>query len=82
MPDTLPGGAYLSADGKTWHDADGKPLNKEQVARAKELIAARAAALAEQERTALEVQARNDPVARSLTAALRPQPAPTKAPKE
>ena len=22
----VPGGAYLSADGKTWHDANGKPI--------------------------------------------------------
>lgn len=26
MSETIPGGRYLSADGKTWHDANGKPV--------------------------------------------------------
>lgn len=26
MAKTIPGGAYLSADGKTWHDANGKTI--------------------------------------------------------
>lgn len=80
MPDMLPGGAYLGADGK-WHDAEGKPLNEKQIAVAEKLRDQRAAQVAEQERQALEIQARNDPIARSLTAALRPaQPEPDEPP--
>ncbi|MFZ6029957.1 MAG: hypothetical protein ACOYYS_19765 [Chloroflexota bacterium] len=26
MATTIPGGAYLSSDGKTWHDANGNPI--------------------------------------------------------
>ncbi len=42
MSETIPGGAYLSTDGKTWHDADGKVLSKTQVAEAAALLAEKA----------------------------------------
>lgn len=29
---TISGGAYLSPDGKTWHDANGNPIKKDAVA--------------------------------------------------
>lgn len=66
MAETIPGGAFLAADGKTWRDAEGRPLSKEQIAAAKALIAEQAAAHedAEQARTVQEAQ--RDPVARAL----------------
>jgi hypothetical protein len=42
MSETIPGGAYLAADGKTWHDSDGKVLDKKQVAEAEALLADKA----------------------------------------
>jgi hypothetical protein len=42
MSETIPGGAYLSSDGKTWHDANGNPLSKKQVAEAEALQAEQA----------------------------------------
>lgn len=38
MADTIPGGAYQGTDGE-WHDAEGKPLSKEQIAAAQALQA-------------------------------------------
>lgn len=32
MADTIPGGVYLSADGETWHDANGKVIDAPAVA--------------------------------------------------
>ena len=32
ISETIPGGAYLSADGKTWHDANGQPLSDDAMA--------------------------------------------------
>lgn len=37
MAETIPGGAYLADDGKTWHDAEGRPLKKDAVNDALEL---------------------------------------------
>ncbi len=32
MDETIPGGLYLSSDGKTYHDAHGKIFTEEEVA--------------------------------------------------
>lgn len=66
MAETIPGGAFLSADGKTWHDSEGKPLSKEAQAAAEKFAVEQAQAQrdAEQDRTLLEAQ--RDPVARAL----------------
>ena len=42
MAKTIQGGAYLAVDGKTWHDADGKPLPKDKVKEAEDLLAEKA----------------------------------------
>ena len=39
MAETIPGGAYLASDGKTWHDAEGRPLSKDAQAQAEQLAA-------------------------------------------
>jgi hypothetical protein len=54
MAETIPGGAYLSADGKTWHDAHGNTLSKEQVAEAEALLAEQAEAREAEEAAAQE----------------------------
>lgn len=64
--DTIPGGAYLSADGKTWRDAEGRPLGKEQISAAKALIAEQEAAHEEAAQNRLLEEANRDPVARAL----------------
>ncbi len=56
MAETIQGGAYLSADGKTWHDAEGQPLSKEQVKEMEELVSKREAEVEERE-AALQVAA-------------------------
>jgi len=44
MAQTLPGGAYLSSDNKTWHDANGNPIPApaEQSLKAAEVVTASA----------------------------------------
>lgn len=77
MSTTIPGGAFLTASGQ-WVDANGKPLSKEQIAEAERLDAARNADLRAAELLKLEAEAKRDPTARALAAALRPQaPEPT-----
>jgi hypothetical protein len=61
MAETIPGGAYLHSDGKTWQDSEGRPLKGEQVSEAVELLEEKASVLAEQERSAQ----RREAVARS-----------------
>jgi hypothetical protein len=34
MSDTVEGGAYLNPDGKTWHDANGEPIEAPKEIRA------------------------------------------------
>lgn len=65
MGTTIPGGAFLGADGK-WHDAEGRPLSREAQADAEKLQAQQAAEQrdADQARTLQEAQ--RDPVARAL----------------
>lgn len=68
MAHTIPGGAYQDATGDGWHDANGRPLSKAQIAEAKKLIAQQESALAELEQR----RAEQDPDAlRSLAALLR-----------
>lgn len=38
---TIPGGAYMASDGKTWIDANGELLSAEKIAEAKKQAAAR-----------------------------------------
>lgn len=72
MAETIPGGAALNEQGR-WVDANGQPLSKEQIAEAEKLFAERDAEREKQEKAALALAAMRDPIARSLTAALRPQ---------
>lgn len=74
MTETIPGGCYLAADGKTYVNANGEPVSAENVAKFKELqkqhaerVAAQEAALAQQNITAAQV----------LTALVGMQPQPT-----
>jgi len=68
---TIPGGAYQDASG-AWHDANGKPLTKEQIATAEALFAAR-----QQELDDLEARrAERDPDALKAIAAMLRPPAP------
>lgn len=55
MSETIPGGAYLAADGKTLVDSEGRPLGKEAVEQAQELAAEKTAA-AEKARRAEQAQ--------------------------
>ncbi len=64
MADTIPGGAYLQGD--TWVDANGKPLNREQIAAAKKLIAEQEAAHEEAVEARTLAEAQRDPIARAL----------------
>jgi hypothetical protein len=66
MAETIPGGAYLAADGKTWRDAEGKPISKEQIAAAKALIAEQTQAHEDDVQARLLQEANRDPVARAL----------------
>lgn len=45
MAETIPGGAYLAEDGKTWHDAEGRPLSKEAQAAAEKQASEKEAAV-------------------------------------
>jgi len=66
MPDTILGGAYLAADGKTWHNANGEPLTEDQVHAAKRLHTRRANDLAARESERVNQAVRNDPIAQAL----------------
>ena len=70
MAETVPGGAYLSTDNKTWHDANGNVIEGEAVKAAE-----KAAAEREKQNTAVEAQlmaanAQRNPVAQALTGVL------------
>lgn len=77
MAETIPGGAYLSADGTTWHDAEGRVLSKEQQAQAEKWAKEQAAAQEEARKARVLYEAQRDPVARALMAqqeAAKPAP--------
>lgn len=74
MAQTIFGGAYLAADGTTWQDANGKPLDGEQRTKAEHLHRERQQALKEQERQ-LAAQTL-DPMALLRAFQGQPQPAP------
>lgn len=80
MAETIAGGAYLATNGETWIDAEGRPLTKEQIAEAKKLHAEQQRQREADTLALLEAQARNDPLARSLAHALRPQQAAAQRP--
>lgn len=71
--DTIEGGAFLSADGTTWHDADGKVLNKADAERAQKQAAEAQRQLDEQEAGRLQAESQRDPVARALAAVMQQQ---------
>lgn len=66
MGTTIPGGAYLAADGKSWHDAEGRPLDRGQVSEAARVQAAQAEEHDQAETFRTNLEARRDPVARAL----------------
>lgn len=68
MAETINGGAYLRADGKTWVDANGVVLPRERAADAEKQYAdqQRQREFAEAERVQFEAQ--RDPIARALLA--------------
>lgn len=77
MAETIPGGASLviNKDGsERWVDAEGRPLSKDQIAEAQRLDEERNADLRANERMKLEAEARRDPTARAIAAALAPAP--------
>jgi len=76
--DTIPGGAYRTPGG--WVNADGAALTAAQIAEAEQLHAAQQQTREGANLAFLEAQARNDPLARSLAHALRPQAPPDEPP--
>ena len=81
MADTIPGGAFLTAAGE-WVDANGKPLENDQIAEAKKLDAQRNADLRAAEQAKMAALAQRDPAAMAIANALRPPAAPTPAAPE
>lgn len=76
MATTIDGGAALviGLDGsERWIDSEGRPLNAEQVSAAKKIAAENTAAIQNQDRAALALEAQRDPTARAIAAALAPQ---------
>jgi hypothetical protein len=57
MATSIPGGAFLAADKKTWIDSEGKPLSKDQIKAAEQLHAEHADANDAAEQTRLEFEA-------------------------
>lgn len=74
MPETIPGGAYLAADGETWLNAKGERLTRQQIAEAEKLNAERADLREAEEEARVALQVKNDPLAQTLARALMPQP--------
>lgn len=74
MAESIPGGAYLASDQKTWQNAAGQPLTKEQESAAKKLAAEQAEA-DEAAEAALQTQA----LASRSIVVVQAQPAPAKA---
>lgn len=71
MSMTIEGGAYLVNGG--WVNADGKPLNKAQIAAAQALHAEQDALRSMEEEDRLLRAVKNDPMAQVLARALGPQ---------
>lgn len=70
MAETITGGAFLAADGVSWHDADGRPLDVAQIAIARALLDAQQADKAELERIRAMAEAANNPIAQALQQAI------------
>lgn len=70
MAQSIPGGATLAADGKTWQDANGQPLKKDQVAAIEELHARRTGERNAAEAARLAAEAQSNPIANALMALL------------
>lgn len=70
MAQSIPGGATMAADGKTWQDAAGKPLEADQIAAIEDLHARRTAERNEAEALRMAAEARSNPIANALLAAL------------
>lgn len=78
---SIPGGATLTADSKTWQDATGKPLSTEQTRQIERLHAERTATRHAAEAQRLASEAQSNPIANALMAILgRGQPAATPQP--
>jgi hypothetical protein len=82
MAETIEGGAFLGADGKTFHDANGQPLKSEDAAKAKKLADEQGAATEEAEVRLLEMRAQADPVARALQGFVQRTATPAKSSKD
>ena len=70
MAETIPGGAYRRGD--QWIDAEGRPLTKEQAAKAEALAAERQAERDAAEARARALDAQRDPTGRAIAQALGP----------
>lgn len=79
MAETVVNGAFLGADGKTWHDCEGRPLEGGALHEAKASLAEQAAIKAETQRVWLVAEHAQNPVAAALAAALAPKPAKVEA---
>lgn len=70
MAESIPGGATLAADGKTWQNAKGEPLTATQVQRIEQLHAERSNRRARAEAERLAAEAQGNPIASALMALL------------
>lgn len=81
MAETIPGGAYVLPDGKTWVNAKGEPLTKEQRAQAQALHAEHALLVQMEEEDRVTRAVKNDPMAQVLARALSQPAAPVAQPQ-
>lgn len=73
MAVSIPGGATLAADGKTWQDAAGKPLTADQIDAIEAMHADRTASRDMAEAQRLTAEAKSNPIASALMAVLSGQ---------
>jgi hypothetical protein len=66
MAETIPGGAYLQPDGKTWHDANDEVLDSDAKADAKSMNAERQQQRDEAEAQRQLAEAQQNPIANAL----------------
>ena len=80
MTTSIPGGATLRADGKTWQDANGAELKSEQIRAVEQLHADRTAERNRAEAARMATEAQSNPIANALMAVLRPGSSPSLSP--
>lgn len=73
LNETIEGGAFLSADGTTWHNAAGEPLKKADAERAQKHADDQSQAVMDAEVRRMHADAQRDPVARALSALMQQQ---------